>query len=405
MKILYVSNAIPYNSINHAGGKTFNYYVKSLQADKFIEVTVVGLCKYAEMDKFREEADKNFDCHMIATRGTVKINAIRVLTDIAGFCTFKESYSQSYYKTSQILKMLKKLKSTGYCPDVIVLEWTNIVLMQSAISQIFSDAKLVASEHDVSFQGAERRYLLANGKERDRLKRNFLNLKQRELNSLAACNVIMPQNFKDRELLIQNGIPAHRIHVLTPYYHNMSKVKRSNINHDILFWGAMYREENYSAALWFIDNVMPLLEETDVRFIVVGNMPPEVLIKRKNERIVVTGFVEDEVPLFEHSLCFVSPLLLGAGIKVKVIEAMSAGIPVLTNEIGIEGIPAVDGISYYYCKTAEDYAKRICSLIKSEELNDRMSCEERKLIQNSFDLNVSAKNYKEMLIRLSLEQI
>ena len=70
--------------------------------------------------------------------------------------------------------------------------------------------------------------------------------------------------------------------MLTPYYHDMRNIKREKINHDILFWGAMYRAENYDAAIWFIDNVMPLLEDTDIRFIVAGNRPPEILKSRKN---------------------------------------------------------------------------------------------------------------------------
>jgi len=175
----------------------------------------------------------------------------------------------------------------------------------------------------------------------------------------------------------------------------MRNIKREKINHDILFWGAMYRAENYDAAIWFIDNVMPLLEDTDIRFIVAGNRPPEILKSRKNDRIIITGFVEDETPYFSNSLCFVSPLLTGAGIKVKIIEALSARIPVLTNSIGIEGIPAVDGESYYFCDTAEDYNKIIRNLLKHDcfDITDG----QEKLLKKYFDLNSSFESYANMI--------
>ena len=70
----------------------------------------------------------------------------------------------------------------------------------------------------------------------------------------------------------------------------------------------MYRTENYEAAIWFINNVMPLLADTDVKFIVVGNRPPEILRKLSSEKVIVTGFVEDETSYFAQSMCFVSPL-------------------------------------------------------------------------------------------------
>lgn len=83
----------------------------------------------------------------------------------------------------------------------------------------------------------------------------------------------------------------------------------------------MSRHENYLSALLFIDKVMPLLSELDIRFIILGSNPPQDPNERQNERIIVTGFVDSIVPYFEKCMCMVAPLILGAGIKVKIIEA------------------------------------------------------------------------------------
>ena len=72
------------------------------------------------------------------------------------------------------------------------------------------------------------------------------------------------------------------------------------------------------SALWFIDNVLPLLSDIDIRFVVLGSNPTEELKAKESARVHVTGFVDAVEPYFEKSMCLVAPLVLGAGIKVKV---------------------------------------------------------------------------------------
>ena len=108
-----------------------------------------------------------------------------------------------------------------------------------------------------------------------------------------------------------------------------------------------------------------MLADTDLRFVIVGSNPNKELLKYCSERVIVTGYIEDVSQYFEECLCLVAPLVHGAGIKVKILEAMSAGIPVLTNDIGIEGIPAGRD-SYLHCSSPEDYATAIRKILNGE---------------------------------------
>ena len=270
VRLLYLTNAIPYKSICHAGGKTFYYYVNAANANDGIDLKVIGLCK-ADERQFIKEIREKIDCRFVLTMGTSLLNIKRILMDIWGICTFQRCFEQSYFKKYYILKEVKQLHEEGFEPDVIILEWTNMVLLVKSIKKVFPYAKIIASEHDVSFLGAQRKYIQADGKVRHRLKKRYLKLKKLELDAISACDIVMPQSKKDKKLLIENSVPKEKIHVLTSYFHNMSLIKREQVNRDILFWDAMYRPENYEAAIWFIDNVMPLLVVTDVRFIVAEN--------------------------------------------------------------------------------------------------------------------------------------
>lgn len=390
--LLYVSNSIPYDSIRHAGGKTFNFYVKKMTKECEYSVTVVGLCKESELININDER-----IIPIVSNGSLKVKIKRIIIDLFGIITFKGSFDNSYYKKKNIIKKLKYLKKNGYSPNIIILEWTNIILMVKYIKKIFPKAKIVASEHDVSFLGAERKYLLEKGLKRFICKRKYKSLKKNEIRSLKLCDIIMPHNIKDKNLLIENGIINDKIFVLTPFFNNLNYIERKNITNDIIFWGAMNRIENFEAAYWFIQNVMPLLSDTDVRFVVVGNNPPKILLDKASEKIIITGFVERFDGFFESGLCFVAPLFKGAGVKVKTIEALSAGIPILTNNIGIEGIPAKDGVSYFHCETANDYEKIIRKLINKEINVEDIKKEQMLIIENEYDLNKAFSNYLKML--------
>lgn len=389
MNILYISNSLPYNSVRHAGGKTFNYYVKYMSTFSDCNIKVVGFCKENELKEI--DANKsNLEIFPIITKGGAITNVKRVLTDLYGKILKLPECDNSYFKYKHILKYIKRI---SFKPNVVILEWTNIVLLCDEIKKYFPYAKIIASEHDVNFLGLYRKY------EINRDCKSYVcykKEKEAELMALSNCDIVYVQNEKDKKLLIENNIMEESIKIISPFYHDMSSIRRKDINKDLLFWGAMYRPENYEAAIWFIQNVMPLLSDVDVRFVVAGNKPPKQLKELEGDKVVITGFVDDETELFEHSLCFVSPLLTGAGIKVKIIEALSSGIPVLTNGIGIEGIPAKKGLDYYHCDEPEDYNYVIRKLLENKE-DKKCLISRQNFIKNDYNLIASAQNYKKTI--------
>ncbi len=146
----------------------------------------------------------------------------------------------------------------------------------------------------------------------------------------------------------------------------------------------MSRPENYKSALWFIEKVLPMLPAT-FNFIIIGNSPAKELTNLNNPRVKITGFVHDIRPYFETALCFAAPIVMGAGIKIKILEAMSAGLSVLTNEIGIEGISAEKDKDFIYCTTPKDYAEQIEKLYADVQNNLDIGENARKFIHNNFN--------------------
>ena len=394
--VLYISMALPYKKVSHAGGKTFYYYIKALQDDENYHVSLIAKVLPGEQCDIENLSRVQF--YPVENQKMTFRHPIRTIKDINSkinpFRNYGNTLRQSIY--DQILNKLKRLKTK---PDIIVLEFTEMVLLAPQIKKIFPDVRLLASEHDVSYLGYERKVI----NESNVIKRFIKIIKYRirksnELKSLALCDSVMPHNCKDQSLLIKDGIPEHKIYVLTPYFQRTNCERRPD-NKTVLFYGAMGRNANVDAAIWFIENVLPRISNANVRFVVLGSNPQERLLKYKSEKVIITGFVDNIVPYFESCMCMVAPLKDGAGIKVKVLEALRAGVPVLTNEIGIEGINAKDGSEYIHCDDANDYVVAIGKMTSGEIDLSTMSVNEKKLMEREYNLDEAVETYKSNMIR------
>lgn len=162
-----------------------------------------------------------------------------------------------------------------------------------------------------------------------------------------ADKVTVPSR-KDAELIGNiYDVDENRVEVVRPSLSDfVDNMIRSDVfiePYSILFWGAMNRKENYLAAIKFIkENFTELLKEFPLaKLYIVGASPHADLIELSANfpnSVIVTGYVEDPTEYFVKCSIGVAPLLSGAGVKVKVLEMIRAGIPVVSTPVGAEGI-------------------------------------------------------------------
>lgn len=394
--ILWISSSPPYSKNSTAGGQTFNYYFKNISRDKRFNVRLIALVDSKTKDSVENEMDG------IPHKLVSSENSWKKFVNIDSKYNPWTKYSGliSNYRAMRILEEVKNYKKEGYNPDAVILEWTNTVILAKEIKKIFPDSKFVASEHDVTFVGYERKKEYYKGLKKLLWKIKYVNEKRIELDSLKMCELVLPHNADNRNVLVNEGIDLNKIMGLVPYYNNMSECNRNSNQKDILFFGAMARMENSLSALWFIDNVLPLLSDIDIRFVVLGSNPTEELKAKESERVHVTGFVDAVEPYFEKSMCLVAPLVLGAGIKVKVLEAMSSGIPVLTNDIGIEGIPAIDGRDYLHCVSPQEYASAIREIHNNKIDVKNLETNAKGMLKEHFSIEQSLHQYQDKLANI-----
>jgi len=138
---------------------------------------------------------------------------------------------------------------------------------------------------------------------------------------------------------------------------------------DLLFVGGFAHPPNIDAVRWFVKQVLPkVLEQIPtLRFHIVGSKVPESIKELESDNVLVHGFLtEDElIALYGKVKMSVVPLRYGAGVKGKILEALQAGIPIVTTPIGGEGIPEAENVMVI-SETPETMSEHIVTLYQDE---------------------------------------
>jgi polysaccharide biosynthesis protein PslH len=123
-----------------------------------------------------------------------------------------------------------------------------------------------------------------------------------------------------------------------------------------LFVGSMDYHANSDAVLWFVNNIWGAIEKAfpDLNFTIVGRSPAKEIRDLATDRIRVTGTVEDVRPFYEQALAVIVPLRVGGGTRLKILEAMAMGVPVISTTIGAEGIEAQNGEEILLADSVEE---------------------------------------------------
>jgi sugar transferase (PEP-CTERM/EpsH1 system associated) len=160
----------------------------------------------------------------------------------------------------------------------------------------------------------------------------------------------------------------------------------------LLLIGNMSYAPCVDAALYLCKEILPHLQcalgQVDV-WIVGADPTPEVL-SLAGEDVHVTGRVEDVVPYYRRSTVAVVPLRAGGGTRLKILEAMALGRPVVSTTIGCEGLDVCDGEHLFIADSPEAFAAKTVQLISDIGLYKRIAANARNLVVNHYDWDAIA---------------
>lgn len=138
----------------------------------------------------------------------------------------------------------------------------------------------------------------------------------------------------------------------------------------LIFVAGFAHPPNEDAAMWLVDSIMPMVwkKAPEVSLKLVGSNPTEKVKNLETNTVQVTGYVSDQKlqELYNQALIALVPLRFGAGVKNKVIEAFAHGVPLVTTQIGMQGLDEAIGIALV-ADLDKDFAQAIVSLMSNTD--------------------------------------
>ncbi|MFT4538038.1 MAG: glycosyltransferase involved in cell wall biosynthesis [Planctomycetota bacterium] len=161
----------------------------------------------------------------------------------------------------------------------------------------------------------------------------------------------------------------------------------------LIFEGTMAHVPNAEGIVHFVQHSLPLIhaELPEVRLFVVGRDPTPEVLALAGTHVEVTGFVDDVRPWLDKASVFVSPLIGGAGIKNKVLQAWSMAKAVVATPISSGGLLAVDGENIVSATTPRELADACLRLLRDREERERIAAAGRQTVLDHYSWDAKAE--------------
>lgn len=146
--------------------------------------------------------------------------------------------------------------------------------------------------------------------------------------------------------------------------------------YDLLFSGKMDYRPNVDAMLWFSREIWPKIRQAlpQTTLAIVGQKPhPSLHPLHHKPDITITGWVESVKPYFAGTTLFIMPLRLGSGTRLKLIEAMAMGKPIVSTPIGAEGFPVIHQEHLLLAETPNEFATAVLTLLTQPQRRQKLS--------------------------------
>lgn len=356
-KILYITAYVPHRAA--AGEKNTMLMLNDLAQTYDVDLVYF---KYKKENSYKPEINN------IKVLKIFKNSKIIKLWGIANFPFLHPVYSIRF-SWSKLIFFHRLIKKNKY--KVIILNHSNVFLYG-----IFLDKKIpkILLAHDIIIQRA----LRSSGKFMQFICRHSEKMCFELPNSH-----IFSFSQKDVDIIRHEYNISAKVCLdyIDPIIINKSIDK---IDDYFMLFGDWSRKENYEGAIWFIENISSLIKEKTV-IKIVGRQFPADKIRNVNPLIHydVMGFVDDPYEILSKAKALISPLFKGAGIKVKVIESLACGVPVIGTAIAFEGLPNDFKSFMLEANSPQEYIDAMSKI--PQNINDRRELKKKFITYYSQD--------------------
>lgn len=338
--VVCLTKYIPYPGITHAGGEYLQAHLAVLRT--LASVEVVAPATPLNRDALLRSQPDDDASLLVAARPRLRgmlFKWFQIEATLAG-CAM-------YWPIRRLFRSKRAPWQRLAAAEVIEFQWSEMISLAPAVRRQLPDSRLIGVAHDINTQRWQRQVTAERSWGRRTLAK-FVSVRTRIQEARAFSALDMLIVFSDKDAVLAREIaPTTRVEVVRPGFASKAASRAPDAANPIaLFVGAMNRPENWMAALWFVEEIWPVVHAAvpNAQFMVAGANPPAQLVEalRAAPHVELTGFVDSLEPWYSRATVCVVPLRSGAGVKFKTIDAMLAGVPVVTTTVGAEGIDAAE---------------------------------------------------------------
>lgn len=177
---------------------------------------------------------------------------------------------------------------------------------------------------------------------------------------------------EEEAIAVRNLEPAIAVRAIVPYAlpERVGPDPVPDGRQDLLFVAGFGHSPNEDAAVWFVRDIFPAILEArpDTRLTLAGSNPTPAVQALASAHVEVTGFLSDEelARRYAAARVIVCPLRYGAGVKMKVVEALHQGVPLVTTSVGVQGLDSLDG-AIHVADRPEEFAAAVLRLLADDQ--------------------------------------
>jgi sugar transferase (PEP-CTERM/EpsH1 system associated) len=384
MNVLFLSPWLPWPPF---GGALIRILETLRCVSRRHRVTLLTLLRDPEQRQYVKDLDGL--CERIVT-SPLSDATLEVLGRLStGFLRGRPLIQNMHYDRN-LAEQVRRLTSLNRY-DIIHVEFSFMAPYMQFVSP-GSQARSVLVMHNVESLRFRRELRFAKGARRLALLTDHLFFRSWEEQCLRRFDAILAVS-RLEEAWIREKAPAAIVECVPNGVDvaQFQPAERHERSRTVVFTGLMNYPPNIDAVTWFCDAVLPIIHRThpDIQFSIVGDKPTRpVLALGQRRGVTVTGRVPDVRPHVADCLALIVPLRSGAGTRLKILEAMAMRRPVVSTNLGAEGLDVVPGRHILLGDTPEDLARHVVSLIESPELADRLGSAGRDLVQTTYDWSI-----------------
>ena len=392
MRILQLCPKPPLPSVD--GGCLASYELSRLIQSTRSDLEVISLA--TEKHPFlRSEIDQDYISQTSFKAFEIKtaVNPIGVIKNLFE----RKSLHESRFYTKRFSEFLRQhFKNHKY--DLIILDGLMTCPYLPDIRK-YSGAKIVYRSHNVEHSLLEQRA----ENERGMIKKTYLKmqagrLKKFELQTWEDVDRIWSISESDSEILKHSLKDVEKIKHL-PFSMTAEEMKMDPKPNTLFHLGAMDWKPNSDGVLWFIEKVWPqVIDQIPGAELHLGGKGIDKMKDLlKGNGIQVHDMVENANDFYGSYEVMIVPIYSGSGLRIKIVQALSAGKAIVSTRAGVKGMPGTGGIHFEVSKDANEMASKIVDVLQNRDRIKSLEENARQLFNTTFERNVVSEILKKIL--------